>query len=640
MKYFRTALATVAATLSVCLVLPDVVEANTAEETQHQSTAAPQEAPNDSASQQQQAKIPEVPANLSLLECYDFVVVGAGSAGSVVANRLSADGNYTVLLLEAGDEPTPMMYIPFFAPFSANASNSWQYYTTEQKNACLGFDGHRAPMTQGKVLGGTSGINSMSFVRGNKNDFDSWETVYHAEGWNYTSVLEYFKQIERFNITDANSTYSYHGFSGETPVNYPKFYSNLSHVFLNACNESGYEYIDYNAKTGPGYSRLQSNTENGVRMSAYTCFLQHSWPKFKKLHISKSSTATKIIFDNETKATGVEFTRNGQKMNVSVGREVIVSAGAIGSPKLLMLSGIGPADHLTERQIKVVADLPVGKNLQDHVVFLGLVVTTNKDEIGLDGIDSTKLLEYMKNHTGLLTLPGAYEALLFLSSSDNSGPEEPPDIKLALTAVFPSPLIQQSAHVTSEFYKAFYEPLITQNKTGFMNTITMVQPESRGTVKLNDTDVNGPPLIDPAMLSVQSDVERTVKGVLKVMKLFQQRSMLDIGAKIHNGTHPQCNHLPMWSEDYVRCFLNHSGFPSMHVCCTCRMGNDSKAVVDARLRVRGGVKGVRVVDASVMPRITSGNTHAPVLMIGAKAASMILEDSKAEEEKWRRKYGI
>lgn len=638
MKYFRTALATIAATLSVCLALTEVVQPNTAEETQRQSTAASQGAPNDSASEQQQATIPGVPViphNLSLLPCYDFVVVGAGSAGSVVANRLSADGNYTVLLLEAGDEPTDMMYIPFFAPFSANENNSWQYYTTKQKNACLGFEGQRAPMTQGRVLGGTSGINSMSFVRGNKKDFDNWEEVYHAEGWNYTAVLEYFKQIEEFNITDANATYSYHGFHGETPVNYPRFHSNLSNVFLNACNESGYQYVDYNGETDLGYSRLQSNTRDGARMSAYTCFLQYRWPYFQKLHIAKNSTATKILFDNQTKATGVEFTRHGKKMNVSVGREVIVSAGAIGSPKLLMLSGIGPRNHLTEQKIDVVADLPVGENLQDHVVFLGLVVTTTKDEIGLDGINTTKLAEYVKYHTGLLTVPGAYEALLFIPSSDEEGAKDHPDIKLALTAVFPSPEFQKTAYVTSEFYKEFYEPLIEQGRKGFMNTITMVQPESRGTVKLNNTDVNGPPLIDPAMFSVESDINRTVKGVLKVLDLFKRPSMLAIGAEIYNGSHPQCKNLSMWSPEYVRCFLQHSGFPSMHVCCTCRMGNDSHAVVDARLRVRGGVKGVRVVDASVMPRITSGNTHAPVLMIGAKGAAMILEDSKAEEEKMR-----
>lgn len=635
MKYFRMALAVVAVTWSLCLAAPQEDETNI--ESGPPSTSQQEEI---SAEKEQEGEMPAEQTTTPdppLSDCYDFVVVGAGSAGSVVANRLSADGNYSVLLLEAGDEPTSMMYIPFFAPFSANESNSWQYYTTEQKNACLGFEGHRAPMTQGRVLGGTSGINSMSFVRGNKKDFDSWEKDYHAEGWNYTAVLEYFKQIEKFNITDANETFEYHGFHGATPVNYPKFYSNLSQVFLDACNQSGYKYVDYNGKTDFGYSRLQSNTQDGVRMSAYTCYLQYMKPYLPKLHISKNSIATKIIFDKEKKAIGVEFTKNGEKMNVTVGREVILSAGAIGSPKLLMLSGVGPEKHLNESKIKVVANLSVGENLQDHVVFLGLVVTTTNDEIGLDGINTTKLAEYAENHTGLLTLPGAYEALLFIPSSDEEKDKEHPDIKLALTAVFPSPEIQKSPYVTTEFYQAFYEPLITGNKTGFMNTITMVQPESRGTVKLNKTDVNGPPLIDPAILSVEKDIERTVKGVLKVMDLFKQPSMLAIGAKIYNGTHPQCKNLSMWSKEYVRCFLKYSGFPSMHVCCTCRMGNDSDAVVDSRLRVRGDVKGVRVVDASVMPRITSGNTHAPVLMIGAKGASMILEDSKAEEEKMRQK---
>lgn len=518
MKYYGAALAAVAVAWSLCLAASQESEKNIEGKTPLGSPLAPPEVPTSPADGQEQEEISAaqaIPPDPPLLPCYDFVVVGAGSAGSVVANRLSQDGNYTVLLLEAGDEPTSMMYIPFFAPFLANESNSWQYYTTEQKNACLGFDGQKAPMTQGKVLGGTSGINSMSFVRGNKKDFDNWEKDFHAEGWNYSAVLKYFKQIEKFNIPDANETYSYHGFDGETPVNYPKYYSNLSDVFLNACKEFGYKYVDYNGKTDFGYSRLQSNTQDGVRMSAYTCFLQHMRQRFRKLHISRNSTATKIIFDKDKKATNVEFTKNGENKSVAVGREVIVSAGAIGSPKLLMLSGIGPEQHLKERNITVLANLSVGENLQDHVVFLGIVVTTTKDEIGLDGIFTTKLDEYKANRTGLLTLPGAYEALLFLHSSDDEKAKDHPDIKLALTAVFPSPLIQKSPYVTTEFYKKFYEPLITKGKKGFMNTITMVQPESRGTVRLNNTDVNGPPLIDPAMLSVESDIQRTVKGYVE-----------------------------------------------------------------------------------------------------------------------------
>lgn len=641
MKSFRTALATVAATLSLCLAAPQDGGPNTSgDKTNSGASTTSQEVPTDPSSGQEQAKtpaMPVVPPDPPLLDCYDFVVVGAGSAGSVVANRLAADGNYSVLLLEAGGEPTANLYVPLFSFDSANESNSWQYQTVPQTNGCLSFPGRMAPMTQGKLLGGTSGINSMSYVRGNKQDFDSWEKNYSAKGWDYQSVLPFFKEIENFSISGISENRSYHGYQGETPINYPNYYTNLSNYFLNACREAGYENIDYNGEKHYGYSRLQSNTRDGVRMSAYTCFVEG--PRYTPngtLHVSINSTATKITFQGK-KATGVVFTKNGENKSVRIGREVIVSAGAIGTPHLLMLSGIGPRAHLDELKIPVVADLPVGDGLQDHVVFLGLVVTTKEDYIGWRTFNETiSYLEYLFHKTGLFTLPGAYEALLFTNSKNDTKELQNPDIKLALTSIFPNPKIAMSPYVTPELYKMFYEPLIVQNKTGFMSTITMGQPKSRGCVKLNTSDPSDPPLIDPNILSDESDINRTVEGVLRVKELFEQKAMTSIGAEVYKGEHPNCSFVP-WTKEYIKCFLQYSGFPSMHVCCTAAMGNHSRAVVDSRLRVLKGVQGVRVADASVMPHITSGNTHAPVMMIGAKAAKMILEDAKAEEEEQRKK---
>lgn len=573
------------------------------------------------------------------VECYDYVVVGSGSAGSVVANRLALRGNYTVLVIESGVEPEFDLYVPFKAPFSANENNSWQYYTVEQKNACLSFDGKKAPMTQGKVLGGTSSINSMNMVRGNPSDYDTWENVYNASGWNYTSVLPYFKDTENFSITDfPNDTVTkYHGKQGETPVNYPNYYTNLSYVFLNACNESGYEYVDYNGEKKTGYSRTQCNTRDGMRMSAYTCFLMVQSKMTNRLNITTNSTATKIYFNERRRATTVEYKKNGMLINVTAGREVIVSAGAIGSPKLLMLSGIGPEKDLKRLNIPLMADLPVGDGLQDHVIFLGLVVTTDDDLLGLsDLVTGKSKTQYEKNRTGLLSLPGAYEAFLFTNSSDKKAENVPPvpaDIALALTALYPSDQIAQSPYVSNLTYQKYYKPLIN-NSVGFMTTITMVQPQSRGTVKLNSSNVDDAPLIDPQLLSVQEDIDRTVNGILKVKKVFETTpAMKAIGAKVWNATFPYCENLTVWDKDYLECFLKYGGFPGMHVCCTCAMGNHNRSVVDERLRVKGNISGLRVVDASVMPVITSGNTHAPVMMIAAKAAQMIIEDAKAEDEK-------
>lgn len=572
----------------------------------------------------------------SFEECYDFVVVGAGSAGSVVANRLSANGTYSVLLLEAGGEETLDLQVPFRAPFLSNANNSWEYYTVPQKNACFSYPYNVSRMTQGKILGGTSSINSMSFVRGNKEDFNSWEKYYNATGWNYSSVLPYFKQIERFNITDFNETEieKYHGKTGETPVNYPNYYTPLSDVFLNACREAGYTKIDYNGENQLGFSRVQSNTAGGVRKSANTCFLQGVKQNRSNLRISTYSEANKIYFVEENghkRARVVEFTVNGTKKNVSIGYEVIVCAGAIGSPKLLMLSGIGPKNWLDMVNISVIADLDVGLGLQDHVVFLGLVVTTEKDLLNLADLANKSWIQYEYNQTGLLAVPGAYEAFIFSSHENKTAPKNHPDIQMALTALFPDPSINKSGYIPQDIYDDYYAPMF--NKTGFMTTLTLVQPNSRGFVMLNPTNITGSPLIDPAMLSDEDDIKRTVKGIQNMKSVFETASMKKIGASVYDVRFPRCKQYEdIWSEEYLRCFLQNAGFAGMHVCCTCAIGNNTKSVVDERLRVRGGVKGVRVADASVMPKIISGNTHAAIMMIGAKAADMIIADTKAAKE--------
>lgn len=557
-------------------------------------------------------------------DSYDYVIVGAGSGGSVVANRLAAKNKYSVLLLEAGGDMTDDLYVPFNAPFAANVNNSWMYETDPQKFAMFSFPGHIGPITQGKVLGGTSSLNSMNYVRGNKEDFNKWATYYNATGWDYNTVLPYFREIEKFGVPDAEINRTYHGFDGETPVKYPSHYTKLSNVFLNACSEAGYEYIDYNGEKQSGYSRVQSNTDRGIRMAASTCFLTKYHMRFPKLDISMHSIVTKILIKNKT-AIGVQFTKNGENKTVMANREVVVCAGTIGSAKLLMLSGIGPDWHLQNKSIPVEENLPVGQGLQDHVVFLGLVVKTDEDLIGLKNINSS-IEQYRYNQTGLLTIPGGFEALLFFHSGVGEVKPEHPDLELELASIFPGPEIARSPYVSPEIYQSYYEPMF--NYTGFMLALAMVQPDARGAVYLRSNNPDDKPCINPQMLRGTHDIDRIVNGTLMLKeKLLAQQSMRKIGAELWDKKFPSCSKFEIWTRDYVACLVSHTAFPGQHVCCTCAMGTHEKAVVDHELRVRG-ILNLRVADSSVMPQIISGNTHATTMMIGAKAAKMILESAE------------
>lgn len=553
-------------------------------------------------------------------ESYDYVIVGGGSAGSVLANRLSADPRNTVLLLEAGGPEQAVQQIPFLAPFLANEHNTWGYTTVPQENSCLSLPGRRAGITQGKILGGSSGLNSMTFARGNRKDYDSWAAQYGAVGWSYGEVLPFFKEIETYYVGDPGE---YHGTSGETPINYANSHTPLSDAFIKACQESGYLYVDYNGQHQSGYSRIEANLANGTRQSANKCFLQPVQDSRPNLHISLYSTANKIVFEGK-RATGVMFTKNGEVRFVNANREVIVSAGAINSAKLLLLSGIGPQKHLERLKIDVVADLPVGRGLQDHVVFTGLVVTTPNDEIGLRNFST--ILQYAYNRTGVLAIPGGTEVILFTNSQNGTNSDDFPDIQVVLTDLFPGDRTPKPPTVSAEVYEKYYKPM--EGKKGFFVTLVMIHPKSRGKVSLNMTKPADKPLIDPAFLSNKEDVKRTVKGIMKIRKLLEAGGLKAIGAKLWDVPYPTCESAgPIWSASYLDCFVRQTAFPAAHVCCTAAMGDHARAVVDERLRVQGGVTGLRVADASVMPAVTTGNTNAPVLMIAAKAAAMILEDN-------------
>ncbi|XP_049517670.1 glucose dehydrogenase [FAD, quinone] [Dermacentor silvarum] len=560
---------------------------------------------------------------------YDYVIVGGGSAGCVIANRLSANPDITVLLLEAGGLEEASRQVPVTASYNLGGHDDWAYLTVPQKNACLSFQGQRCPMSRGKVLGGSSVLNFMMYVRGNRHDYDRWAQTYGAAGWSYQDVLPHFKDIEDFRAGPVNE---YHGTNGEVPVGLANASTPLSKLFLDACKESGYSLVDYNGATQSGCSRLQINMANGERFSSSKAFIHPVLRTRRNLDVALFSQVTKVNFEGNH-AVGVTFTRYGKAQNVSARREVILSAGTIGSAHLLLLSGVGPREDLERLQIPVVADLPVGRSIQEHsFLFTAMPVRTDW-QVGMSLFSLEDIAQYDSNRSGIITIPTAIEAVQFLSTQYAVGPDSP-DIELAIASSQPASQLARAEilnfGVLPEAYDKYLGP--NDNVPGFRVGIIHNRPKSRGTITLHSSDPNDYPEIDLHLLEHPDDAKAAAEGTkIFIDRILTTKAMKSIGAKPWDVTFPPCADAgPRWSLEYIECLLHHLASPGLHICCSVPMGSHDSAVVDERLRVRGNVTGLRVADVSVMPEILSGNTHAAAMMIGSKAAAMIAEDNDHE----------
>ncbi|XP_077554421.1 4-pyridoxate dehydrogenase-like [Haemaphysalis longicornis] len=567
-----------------------------------------------------------------LLEEYDYVVVGGGSAGSVIANRLSADASVSVLLLEAGGLETASRQIPLLAPHNLGGIDDWAYWSVPQKNACLSFREQRSPLPRGKVLGGSSVLNYMLYVRGNRHDYDRWVTEYGAKGWAYKNVLPHFKDIEDFR---AGKRDRYHSAKGEVSVEYANTRTPISDIMMEACQQAGYNNVDYNGPTQTGCSRLQASIRNGVRVSASKAFIQPVVKKRGNLHVAVYSQATKVNFEG-SRAVGVSFVRLGQPLNVTARREVILSAGAVGSAQLLLLSGVGPKEDLERLQIPLVADLPVGRSLQDHVLSLNAVPITTDQYVVLPPVGLKDVDEFTRNRTGAFSIPAGVEVLQFLSSQYAPDLPDSPDILVgAISATSANDLARVemlNIGFLPQDYDRYLGPIT--DKPGFRVGLILIRPKSRGRIALQSADPSDYPLIDPHLLEHPDDIKAISHGTKKfVESMLNTNAMRNIGARPSDVPLPACaDSGAVWSLEYIECLYRHVAHMSWHTCCTAPMGSHAEAVVDERLRVRGGVIGLRVADASVMPEITSGTTQAPCMMIGSKAAEMILEDNRLIED--------
>lgn len=533
---------------------------------------------------------------------YDFILVGAGSAGCVLANRLTANGRYRVLLLEAGgDDRRFWLQVPLgYGKSFYDSHVNWMYTTEPVANT----NGRQSYWPRGKVLGGSSSINAMLYIRGQAEDYEDWRKAGNF-GWGWDNVLPLFKRMENYSSGEN----AYHGGDGPLYVNAS---SDSIHPvcanYIKACEEAGLpRNADFNGETQEGVGGYHINTRNGMRMSASRAYL---WPirKRSNLHIETRAQVTRILFEG-TRAVGVEYVKNGQLHSVKAGREVILTAGAINSPQLLLLSGVGPRTELSKLGIDVVHDLSaVGKNLQDHYsvdhTYLSTQPTLNNQLHPWWG----KLLagmEYLITRRGPLARNINHAGGFFRTRAELTRPN---------MQLYFSPMSYRKAAPGSR-------PLMNPDPfAAFCIGISQCRPTSRGYLRLKTRDPMMAPEIQPNYLSTDHDLQENLEAVKFLRRLASTPTMKAlISEEIDPG--------PMATDDKgLIQHIREQGDTVFHPASTCRMGSDPMTnVVDASLKVYG-LSGLRVADASIFPSLPSGNTNAAAIMVGEKASDLVLKE--------------
>lgn len=573
----------------------------------------------------------EPPDQRNLLSEYDFIIVGAGTAGCVLANRLSEIQDWKILLVEAGTNENYLMDIPIVANYLQFTAANWGYKTKPSNKYCAGFENKQCNWPRGKVVGGSSVLNYMIYTRGSSVDYNNWKAMGN-DGWGWDDVLPYFKKIENYNIPSFDDP-EYHGHDGYLNVEHAPFRTKKGKAWVKGAQQLGFKYNDHNGKSPAGVSFLQLSMKNGTRHSSSRAYL-HPINKRNNLHLSKGSLVTRIIYDDDTKtkAIGIELEKLGRKYKILASREVILSAGAINSPQLLMLSGIGPKRHLETMNIEVIKDLPVGYNLMDHIAAGGVQFMVNDQSFSLSTEYILRHLElvfkWMANHNGPLSIPGGCEALVFLDLKDKFNATGWPDLELLFISggLNSDPLLPRNFGFDEQIYADTYGPLGKNDL--FMVFPMLMRPKSRGRVMLQSRNPKAYPTLIPNYFEHSEDLQKIVEGIKIAIEISRQPAMKKIGTKLYDVPIEEClQYGPFGSDAYFACQAQMFTFTIYHQSGTCKMGlkTDPTSVVDSRLRVHG-ISNLRVIDASVMPDITSGHTNAPVYMIAEKGSDMIKQD--------------
>ena len=529
---------------------------------------------------------------------YDYIVVGAGSAGAAVANRLSADPRHEVLLLEAGPASNPWSRVPVgYAKLINNPSANWLYSSEPEANT----NGRKLPVPRGRILGGSSSINGLAFVRGQAQDFDTWAQMGNR-GWSYRDVLPFFRRMESY-AGDGDD--AFRGRDGPLRVTNPQPHDPLLASIIRAAGEVGIRHNpDYNGAAQDGIAMSQATIANGRRMSTAACYLEPI-RKRPNLRIETGALSEALLIEGR-RCTGVRYSRHGTTQLALAAREVVVSAGTINSPQLLELSGIGQPERLQGLGITVRHALPgVGENLRDHyaprtrwaIGARGLTFNDRARGLGL----VNQALQYALAKPSLLNMVAA-PLRAFVHSREGL---EAPDLLLGWVPMLTEPGPKGPKIARQSGMTCYAHPM---------------RPESRGHIHITAADPQRPPAINFNFLSSPVDAELTVRAIRIARSIMTAPAMADLEvSEIAPGT-------PRTTDDEIIDWVKAAAETTYHPVGTCKMGQDAYAVVDEHLRVRG-IEGLRVADASIMPTLTSGNTNAPAIMIGEKAADMLLADA-------------
>ena len=540
--------------------------------------------------------------NFQDVSSYDFIIVGSGSAGSLLANRLSQDPNTNVLVLEAGGYNNNLwLKLPvgyFRTIYDERFSRQFKTQPSE------GTGGREIIWPRGRIVGGSSSINGLIFIRGQKEDYEDWQSL-GASTWGYQSVLPFFRRLESYRGGDSQ----YRGGLGELGVSDLRNNDPFCSAWVNAAQEYGLPYNpDFNAETSFGVGSYQLSIKGRWRSSSASAFLKPALSR-ANLTMKTECHTTRVLFEDK-KAVGVEWLENGEKKQATAKCEVILAAGALQSPQILQLSGIGPKGLLEKHKIPLVADSQeVGENLQDHYQMRTIVKLKQKKSLNNQIRNPLRLaqwgLQWLLNASGPLTVGAGQVGGGACTKYAKDGR---PDIQFNVM-----PLSVDKPGMPLHKYP------------GFTASVWQCHPKSRGSLKINSNDPMEQPLIEANYFGDKTDRDVIVEGVKILRKISNQPSFKDLwDVEVLPGLESKTDE-QIWEQ------VRDNGGTVFHCVGTCRMGSDKNSVVDPELKVRG-VKGLRVIDASVMPKITSANTNAPTLMIAEKGASMILGSSLSASE--------